>query len=149
MLRRGLCLWLVAALLLPTAVRAAAAPTPREHPPALLARTSGNVSVERASHENPMMEIAQSVFWGAAAGTMLGLAVVLAANGSSAEPLRWGCVIGSFAGLGAGVYFVMARPEPASLLELEDGRLLPAPAPLAAVEALPGGARVRAVGFRF
>jgi hypothetical protein len=58
-------------------------------------------------------------------------------------------VIGSFAGLGAGVYFVMRRPEPASLLELRDGHLSPGPEPLAAVEAVPGGARVRAVGVRF
>ncbi len=142
MSRRGLCLALAAVLLFHTAAPAAATPV-------RFAETSGSVTIQRGSHENPVMEIAKSVYWGAAAGSVLGLAIMLADKNDSGEPLRWGFVIGAFGGLAAGIYFVSRRPQPAGLLELEDGRLVPAHAPLAAIEPVPGGARLRAVAVRF
>jgi hypothetical protein len=144
MSRNALCLALAALTFLPPAALAA-------EPPELLARSSGDVTVQRESHENPVMEIARSIYWGAAAGSVLGLAIMLADKGDSGEPLRWGFVIGAFAGLGAGIYFVAHRPQPASqgLLEFQGGRLVPRPAPMAAIEPVPGGARVRAITVRF
>lgn len=117
--------------------------------PELLARASGSVTIHREGDENPVKEIAKSVYWGAVAGAVLGGAIMLADSGPSAEPLRWGIVIGAFAGLGAGIYFVASRPVPASLLELRNGRLVPNAAALAAFEPTPGGARVRVVSVHF
>lgn len=117
--------------------------------PELLASSSGSVTIHREGEENPVKEIAKSVYWGAVAGAVLGGAIMLADSGPSAQPLRWGIVIGAFAGLGAGIYFVAHRPVPASLLELRDGRLLPAADGLAALEPVPGGARMRVVRVRF
>ena len=143
MFRKALCLALAAVLASPPSALAAEAPQ-------LLARSSGDVTVTRGSNENPVLEVAKSIYWGAAAGSVLGLAIMLADKSDSGEPLRWGFVIGAFAGLGTGIYFVTHRPQPASgLLELEHGRLLPGPAPLAAIEPVPGGARVRAIAVRF
>jgi hypothetical protein len=117
--------------------------------PERMSSNAGNVSVTRWGDENPVKEIAKSVCWGAAAGAVLGGAVMLAESSTNPEPLRWGVVIGAFGGLGAGVYFVALRPQPTSLLELRDGRLLPGAAPLAALEPVPGGARLVAVSLHF
>jgi len=126
-----------------------AAPALAAEPPVLLARASGSVNIQRGSNENPMIEIARSVFWGAVAGTAVGLAIAVADDNSGAEPVRWGFVLGTFVGLGAGVYFVSQRPQPASLLEWRDGRLAPGPAPFAALEPTRGGVRLRAVQVGF
>src|SRR5262249_32255306 len=92
-------------------------------------------------------------FWGGVAGFAVGTAITLADDNHSAEPMRWGTVIGTFAGLGAGIYFVATRPIPEAMLEIRDGRLAPNPAALAAVEpapgAAPGGARGRGLGGGF
>ena len=117
--------------------------------PELLARASGSVTIHREGDENPVKEIAKSVYWGAVAGAVLGGAIMLADSGPSAEPLRWGIVIGAFAGLGAGIYFVASRPVPSSMLELRDGRLVANAAVLAAIEPVAGGACVRVLGVRF
>mgnify|MGYP001455761455 CR=1 FL=1 len=109
--------------------------------PELLASSSGSVTIHREGDENPVKEIAKSVYWGAVAGAVLGGALMLADSGPSAAPLRWGIVLGSFAGLGAGIYFVAHRPVPASMLELRDGRLVPAGGALTAIEPVTGGAR--------
>ena len=126
-----------------------AAPALAAEPPVLLARASGSVNINRGSSENPMIEIARSVFWGAVAGTAVGLAIAVADDNSGAEPVRWGFVIGTFVGLGAGVYFVNQRAQPQSLLEWRGGGLVPGPAPLAALEPTRDGARLRAVQVRF
>ncbi len=117
--------------------------------PELLARSSGSVSISRSGSENPMVEIARSIFWGGVAGFAVGTAITLADDHHSAEPMRWGTVIGTFAGLGAGVYFVATRPIPESMLEIRKGHLAPNPAALAAVEPEAGGARMRVIGVRF
>ena len=151
MFRRGIAL-LVCLGTLATSVSAAT--------PVLLARTSRSVQVSRGSDENPVKEIAKSIYWGAVGGAVIGGAIMLADKGSSAEPLRWGVVVGAFAGLAVGTYFVMTRPQPEGLLELEHGRLTPAAAlgaggvpaagvALHSIDAVPGGARVRLVAVKF
>lgn len=116
--------------------------------PEVLARTSGSVNINREGAENPVLEIARSVFWGATAGTIIGLAISVAADGSSGEPVRWGFVLGTFGGLATGIYFVSQRPQPASLLELKRDGLAPGAA-TDAIELTPGGVRVHAIGMRF
>jgi len=150
MLRRSVTLLLALAVSV-TSARAATGPLPAggSAAPELLARSSGSVSISRHGDENPMVEIARSVFWGGVAGLVVGTAITLADDGHSGEPIRWGIVVGTFAGLGAGVYFVANRPIPESMLELRDGRLAPNAAALAAIEPVPGGAKVRAVSVRF
>ena len=96
-----------------------------------------------------MVEIARSVMWGAVAGLVVGGAVALAAKDDSGESLRWGIVGGTAVGLVAGVYFVSHRPEPAALLELNDGHLSAGPTALGAIEPVQGGARARLIGVRF
>ena len=118
--------------------------------PELLARASGGVNITREGSENPMHEVARSVFWGATAGVLVGSAISLASERHTSGPLRWGLVLGTFAGLGAGIYFVANRPVPSSsLLELRDGRLLPAHRALSAVVLSPVGVHVHAVGLHF
>lgn len=133
----------------PVAAAPAAAAPAAAAPPASFALVSRGVTVTREGSENPVAEVAKSVYWGALAGFILGGAITLADDHHSAEPLRWGIVVGAFAGLGAGIWFVAHRPSPESMLELRDGHLVPNPAALAAVEPVPGGLRVRAVGVRF
>ncbi|HTO91690.1 MAG TPA: hypothetical protein VMJ70_11225 [Candidatus Sulfotelmatobacter sp.] len=81
------------------------------------------VNVERHGSENGMVEIARSTIYGALAGLVVGGAIELAAKDDSGEPLRWGIVIGTFAGLGYGIYSVATRPKPTALLELDRGEL--------------------------
>ncbi len=116
--------------------------------PTLLARTSDHVQINREGAENPVMEIARSTFWGATAGTLIGLAITVADKGDSGEPVRWGFVLGTFGGLAAGIYFVAQRPQPSSLLELKRDGFAPGD-PATAIEAGPDGVRVRAIGVRF
>jgi hypothetical protein len=110
---------------------------------------AGSVEISRNGAENPMVEIARSVMWGAVAGLVVGGAIALAAKDDSGESLRWGIVLGTGAGLAAGVYFVSHRPQPAALLEIRDSRLAAGAPVLAAVEPVPGGARARLIGVRF
>ena len=143
MLRRSISLVVASILLLQATVGFAA------EAPELLARESGNVTVERHGVENPAMEVARSTFWGAVAGTVLGLAVAAVQDQNDSAAIRWGFALGTFAGFGAGVYFVAQRAQPASLLELRDGHLAPSAAALEAVQVAPDGFRVRAVGVSF
>lgn len=114
----------------------------------LLTRASGSVSISRTGAENPVLEVAKSTYWGAVAGLVLGGAVSLAKEKHTLAPLRWGIAMGAFGGFGAGVYFVANRPVPSAMFELRDGALIPA-AGLAALEPVPGGARLYAVGVKF
>src|SRR5262249_40525758 len=102
--------------------------------PELLARSSGSVSITRRGAENPVQETAKSIMWGAIGGLVIGSAITLASDGHSGEPIRWGIVVGTFAGLGAGIYFVATRPIPEGMLQLDHGKLVPNAAPLAALE---------------
>jgi hypothetical protein len=145
MFRRVVAAVILASLALNATAALAAEPGPVA--PEVLA--SGNVEISRNGSENPMVEIARSVMWGAVAGFVVGGAVALAAKDDSGESIRWGIVAGTGAGLAAGVYFVSHRPQPAALLELRDGQLTPNPAALCAIEPLEGGARARLIGVRF
>src|SRR5437762_13286653 len=71
------------AITLAAGAGALGAPTLRTEAPELLARSSGSVNISRSGSENPMVEIARSVFWGALAGLAVGSAITLAANGQS------------------------------------------------------------------
>ncbi len=104
------------------------------------------VNVERQGSENPMIEVFKSTIYGGLAGLVVGGAIALAAE-NGGEPVRWGFVVGTFVGLGAGVIHVTSRPQPTSLLELGGDHVTSGG--FAAIEAAPGSVRVRAVGVRF
>jgi len=131
-----------------TLALAAEAPNPPDAT-RLLATAPGAVEISRNSAENPMVEIARSVFYGALAGLVVGGAIELAAEDASGQPIRWGIVAGTGVGLVAGVYFVTSRPQPSAMLELRDGKLSPSPTALGAIEPVQGGARARLIGVRF
>ena len=143
MFRRLFALALAGCLFAPAAFAA----TPMTAPE-LLSRASGSVSISRTGAENPVLEVAKSTYWGAVAGLVLGGAVSLAKEKHTLAPLRWGIAIGAFGGFGAGVYFVANRPVPSAMFEFRDGAMAPVAA-LAALEPVPGGVCVRAVGVRF
>lgn len=147
MFRRSLALLLLACLTANALPAFAAEAPPGPVAPEVLA--AGNVEISRNSAENPMAEIARSVMWGAFAGLIVGGAIELAAKDTSGEPLRWGIVVGTGAGLASGVYFVSHRPQPSALLELHDGKLAASPTATAALEPVPGGARARLIGLSF
>ena len=153
---RPLIAALVGAALVANAASAAAVPPVGSLSPLALARASGGVTVSRGSDENPVKEIAKSIYWGAVGGALIGGAILLADKSDNSDPLRWGIVIGTFGGLAVGTYFVLTRPQPAGLLEIGNGRVTPAfaggapPAEaLRTIAAEPGGARVRLIGVRF
>jgi len=147
MFRQSLALLLLACLTANALPAFAAETPPGPVAPEVLA--AGNVEISRNSAENPMAEIARSVMWGAFAGLIVGGAIELAAKDASGEPLRWGIVVGTGAGLASGVYFVSHRPQPSALLELRDGRLAAGSTVLAALEPVAGGARARLIGVSF
>lgn len=104
------------------------------------------VNVERQGTENPVIEIAKSTAYGALAGMLIGAAIDLAGDGDESEAIRWGTVIGTFAGLGGGIYFVATRPSPDALLQIDEGQLQ---LHASVVEFTGDGARVRLAGVRF
>jgi len=153
---RPLIAALVCAALVASAASAATVPPGGSLSPLALARASGGVTVSRGSDENPVKEIAKSIYWGAVGGALIGGAIMLADKSDNSDPLRWGIVIGTFGGLAVGTYFVMTRPQPAGLLEIGNGHVTPgvagaapAAAALRTIEPAPGGARVRVIGVRF
>jgi len=117
---------------------------------ALPAPSSADVNIERRGAENPMVEIFKSTVYGALAGLVVGGAIALAAQGddnTTSNIFRWSIVGGTVVGLGAGIYFVSKRPQPAALLELKDGALSLHPTP---PQIEPGGGMsMRLVAVRF
>jgi hypothetical protein len=112
------------------------------------APAAGAVNVERQGSENAFIEVARTACYGALAGVLVGSAIALAQdNGKGGDDVRWGFVIGTFGGLGYGIVHVNSRPKASALLELGGAR--PASGGLAAIEAVPSGARVRAIALRF
>jgi len=105
------------------------------------------VNVEREGSENPVMEIAKSTMYGALAGSVIGLALEAANQGTdNGETFRWSFVAGTFIGLGAGIYFTATRPKASALLEFQGGEIhLGALEP----EFSKRGVRVRLVGTSF
>jgi O-antigen/teichoic acid export membrane protein len=149
MFRRVVAVALLSSLALNAGAAFAAEPPVGPLAPELLAKSSGSVEITRGGAENPMVEIARSVMWGAVAGFVVGGAIALAVKDDSGEALRWGIVAGTGVGLVAGIYFVSHRPQPESLLEIRDGKLAPGPTALGAIEPVQGGARARLIGVRF
>lgn len=96
-----------------------------------------------AAGDNSFNEVAKTTVLGSAAGLVVGCAVAWLAD--DAEPIKWGFIGGTFAGLIYGVSH--ANPSSASLMELRNGHL--ATGGLAALDAAPGAVRVRAIGMRF
>ena len=86
-------------------------------------RSFAEVDIERGGVENPVVEVFRSTVYGALAGVAVGGAIALAVGSDADEILRWSIVGGTAVGLGAGVYFVSRRPQPAAMLELKDGGL--------------------------
>jgi hypothetical protein len=125
--------------------RAGAAPTAaadRHQMPA-------TIQIERRGEENPFIEVMNTTKWGALGGLLVGGAISLAARGNdNGEGLRWGIIVGTFAGLGYGIWHVSSRAQPRALLELDGGRARLNPMALAAVEA-GAGVHVRAFAVRF
>jgi len=147
MFRRVVAAMILSSLLVNATAALAAEPVYGPVAPEVLA--SGSVEISRNGSENPMVEIARSVMWGAVAGFVVGGAIALAAKDDSGESLRWGIVLGTGAGLAAGIYFVAHRPQPQALLELRDGEMTPMTNPLGAIEPVQGGARARLIGVDF
>jgi hypothetical protein len=110
------------------------------------------VNVERRSDENPMVEVARSVMWGAAAGAVVGGAIALAdSNPDNTDPVRWGIVGGVGLGLVYGLWWSAKRPSGA-MLQIEDGTLRAQAIPPIEMTVTPGGThetRVALVGFSF
>jgi len=109
MFRRAIALLLLACMVA-NAVPAFATETP-PGPVAPEVLAAGSVEISRNSAENPMAEITRSMMWGALAGLLVGGAIELAAKDASGEPIRWGIVLGTGAGLASGIYFVSHRPQ--------------------------------------
>lgn len=81
----------------------------------VLAAVLGTVAAPReARADNSFNEVAKSTVLGAAAGFVVGGAIALLAD--DGEPVKWGFVLGTFGGLGYGLY--STRQVHRSLLEL-------------------------------
>ena len=88
-------------------------------------RVSAQVVETRQGEANPMVSVFKSTLYGAAAGTLLGLAVELVDGDSDFEATKWGFVGGTFFGFAYGFYHVATRSEPGSaLLEMHEGGLV-------------------------
>jgi uncharacterized membrane-anchored protein YitT (DUF2179 family) len=111
------------------------------------------VNVERRSDENPVVEVARSVMWGALGGAMVGAAIALAdKDPNNEDPIRYGIVTGTFVGLGYGLWWSAHRPSGGAMLEFRDGTLRAQAIPRIELGAGPGGvtqARWRLVGVGF
>ncbi len=111
------------------------------------------VNVERRGDENPMVEVARSVMWGALAGAVVGGAVALADKSpENGEPIRIGVVAGTFVGLAYGLWWSTHRPSGAAMIELRDGTLRANAIPALEFGITPAGvpeARVKVIGATF
>lgn len=90
------------------------------------------VIVERHGDENPMQEVARSVFYGAVTGLMVGGVLAIAdEGGDDGAKIRWCLVGGTMVGLAVGLAHVTSRPS-AGLIEIDgDGARFGAIAPRA------------------
>jgi hypothetical protein len=110
----------------------------------VLAAVLGTVAAPReARADNSFNEVAKTTVLGAAAGLVVGGAIALLAD--DGEPVKWGFVLGTFGGLGYGLY--NTNKSTASLLELRDGRL--GTGGMASLDRRNGSVQVHAVGVRF
>ncbi len=107
------------------------------------------VNIERQGAENPVIELANSMKYGALGGLLLGSAIALTTEDTAndGDIIRWSFVGGVFLGLGCGIHHIATRPKATSLLEFQKG----APSLHAALPVLePGrGMTMRLVAVRF
>ena len=109
----------------------------------MVALLLAGMAPREARAENSFNEVAKTTVLGAAAGLVVGGAIAwLAEDG---EPFKLGFVIGTFAGLGYGLYNV--NKPTASLIELREGRL--GTGGMASLDRRNGSLQVRAIGVRF
>ena len=118
-------------------------------PPATTGRQQlpATMQLQRQGSENPFIEVMNTTRWGAMGGLLIGGAIALAAD-NGGEPVRWGIVVGTFAGLTYGIVQVATRAQPRALLEFDGVRTRLNPAPLAAIET-GGVVRLHAFAMRF
>jgi hypothetical protein len=75
--------------------------------------------VERRSDENPAVEIARSTVYGGLAGLTVGLAFAALDDSPHPDLIQNSFAIGTFAGLGLGIYWVFSRPQPRAMIEID------------------------------
>jgi hypothetical protein len=94
---------------------------------------AADVNVSRTGSENPVQEVAKSIFWGGIAGLMVGgaLAVATSDSDNDGDYIRAGFVGGVLFGAAFGIYHVTSRPR--ALLEIEHGQVNLAAAPFVEV----------------
>lgn len=108
---------------------------------------SAQVVETRQDDANPMVSVFKSTVYGAAAGTLLGLAVAVADKGNdNADAVRWGFVSGTFFGFAYGIYHVSTRPRAGALIEGGAGQWGLAPPELQLGR---GRADVSLIAYRF
>ena len=78
--------------------------------------TQAQVQVVRSGQENPVITIGKSTLYGAATGTLLGLALTLVVDEPTEDVLKWSFVGGTFGGFFLGVYHVATRPQPSAAM---------------------------------
>lgn len=106
-----------------------------------------DIHVERRSDENPAVEIARSTIYGGLAGLMVGLAFAAIDDGAHPDLVQNSFAIGTFAGLGIGVYWAFSRPQPRGMIQVdEDGAHLGLVPPEIGPD---GSPRMRLVSVRF
>jgi hypothetical protein len=107
-----------------------------------------DVQVQRRSDENPAVEIARSTIYGGLAGLMVGLAfAALDDDSSHPDLIQNSFAIGTFAGLGIGVYWAFSRPQPSGMIQIDDeGTHLALVPPEIGPD---GGPRMRLLSVRF
>ena len=106
------------------------------------------IQVERRSDENPVVEVARSTIYGGLTGLAVGLAfVALDDENDHPELIQNSFAIGTFAGLGLGLYWAMSRPQPQGMIHVdEEGTHLGFAPPEVGLD---GSARMRLVSVRF
>ena len=72
---------------------------------------------QRQGDANPMVSVFKSTIYGGLAGLLVGGAIELVKDDADGEALKWGFVVGTFLGLGYGIYHVSTRPSPFGFLE--------------------------------
>jgi hypothetical protein len=80
-----------------------------------------DIQVQRRSDENPAVEIARSTVYGGLAGLSVGLAfAALDKDNPHPDLIPNSFAIGTFAGLGLGLYWVFSRPQPVAMIHVDE-----------------------------
>lgn len=95
---------------------------------ALLLSVPSHAAVQtvREDSESPFVSVSRSTFYGALAGSVVGIAIMLIANGNDdGDIFKVAFVGGTALGLGYGIYHVSTRPSDPSLsmIQFQNGKL--------------------------